>query len=373
VTESLALSFGLAFALMLTPLSRRLALRIGAVDNPGARRIHAMATPRLGGPAIYAAAVLALLLVSLLYRDAGAMMRAHWRSLFALAFGAFCVTLVGAIDDVRSQKPLTKLMVEICAATVVVSGGWSLRPGLASLSTSVFFIVASANAINLVDGIDGLAAGLSLMISVTLLLLSHGRTPPLILSALCGALVGFLPYNLHPAKIFLGDSGALLLGFVIGVGALSISPEMSGIDAMLVPLLAVGLPLGELALTATRRLLRAMPVFAPDRDHIHHRLLSRGLSHRTAVFLLYGVSAAFCGVALAIPRLDDALKVPLLAVVMAGCAGGMRLLGYHRELRPIRSRPRPPLFEFPALPAEIVLASADVASENSVSPIVSEP
>jgi UDP-GlcNAc:undecaprenyl-phosphate GlcNAc-1-phosphate transferase len=370
------MSFGLVFAFVLTPLSRRLALRIGAVDNPGERRIHVVATPRLGGPAILGAMVLALLLVSLLDRGIGAMMRSQWRSLFALAFGAFIVMMVGAIDDVRPQRPLTKLAVETCAAAIVVCGGWSYHPGLTSLPLSIFFIVASTNAINLVDGLDGLAAGLSLMISVTLLLLSQGRTSALMLFALSGSLIGFVPYNLHPAKIFLGDSGALLLGFVIGVGALSTSHEMGGVGALpatiLAPIFALGLPLIELTLTTTRRILRARPIFGADRDHIHHRLIGFGFSQRGAVLLLYGLGALFCGVALAISRLESDLTIALLAVVVVACVAGVQWLGY-LELMPIRSRHRLPLFEFPAMSAEIVLAAADTASANDVSRSASEP
>lgn len=302
-----------------------------------------MPTPRLGGPAILGAMALALLVASLLDRDTGAMLRSQPRSLCAFACGAFIVMIVGAIDDVRSLKPLTKLVLEICAAGVVVCDRWTFHFGLASLPISLFFIVACTNAINLVDGLDGLAAGLSLMISLTLLLLSHGRTPPLMLLALCGALVGFLPYNLHPAKIFLGDSGALLLGFVIGVNALSTSHEVAGVGAIVAPLLALGLPLIELALTASRRILRAMPIFAADRDHIHHRLLRFGFDHRSAVLLLYSVGAGFCVVAILLPRLDGAFMVPLLSTVVVGCVGGIRLLGYHRELMPIGARLTPTL------------------------------
>jgi UDP-GlcNAc:undecaprenyl-phosphate GlcNAc-1-phosphate transferase len=241
-----------------------------------------------------------------------------------------------------------------------------------SFPLSMFFIVASTNAINLVDGLDGLATGLSLMISVTLLLLSHGRTSPLMLFALCGALIGFLPYNLHPARIFLGDSGALLLGFVIGVGALSTSHQMAGVDAILAPALALGLPLVELALTTTRRMLRGRPIFSADRDHIHHRLISFGFGHRSAVLLLYSVGASFCVIALAIPRVDNVLTIPLVAIVVVACVTGARWLGY-LELRPIPSGRRQPLFGFPAIPGEIVLASVEVASANAASRGASEP
>jgi UDP-GlcNAc:undecaprenyl-phosphate GlcNAc-1-phosphate transferase len=340
---SLPFLLGVAFSLALTPFSSRLSIRIGAIDEPSERRVHAMVTPRLGGPAILAAMVLGLLLASMLDGDVGAMLRSQWRSVLALAVGAFIVMMVGAIDDVRPQKPTTKLLVEICAATIVVSGGWSFHFGPAALAVSILFIVASTNAINLVDGLDGLAAGLSLMICVTLLLLSHGGTPPLMLLALCGALIGFLPYNLHPARIFLGDSGALLLGFVVGAGALATSRERAGVDAILAPLLPLGLPLAELALSAIRRMLQARPIFEADRDHIHHRLLDRGFSHGSAVLLLYVVGAAFCAIALLLPRLEVALMVALLSGVVVGCAGGLRMLGYHRELRPIRARLAPTL------------------------------
>jgi UDP-GlcNAc:undecaprenyl-phosphate GlcNAc-1-phosphate transferase len=340
---SLPCLLGVAFALALTPLSSRLSMRIGAIDAPGERRVHSIATPRLGGPAILAAMGLALLLASILDRDIGAMLRSQWRSLLALAVGAFIVMMVGAIDDVRPQKPTTKLLVEICAATIVACGGRSFHLGLAAVPVSIVFIVASTNAINLVDGLDGLAAGLSLMICVTLLLLSHGGTPPLMLLALCGALIGFLPYNFHPARIFLGDSGALLLGFVVGAGALATSRERAGVDAILAPLLPLGLPMAELALSATRRMVQARPIFEADRDHIHHRLLYRGFSHRSAVLLLYAVGAAFCVIALLLPRLEVVFMVPLLSGVVVGCASGLRLLGYHRELTPIRARLAPTL------------------------------
>jgi UDP-GlcNAc:undecaprenyl-phosphate/decaprenyl-phosphate GlcNAc-1-phosphate transferase len=333
VTTSLTLLSGVAFAfaLVLAPLAGLLAMRIGAVDHPGERRVHMVATPRLGGPAILGAMVLALFIISLFDREDCAMVFAQGRNLSALVVGAFIVMIVGAIDDVRSQKPLTKLMVEFCAAAIVVSGGWSFHFGVAWFPLSVFFIVASTNAINLVDGLDGLAAGLSLMIGVTLILLSHGRTPPLMLFALCGALIGFLPYNLHPAKVFLGDSGALLAGFLLGAGAIS----TSHVSGALAPVIALGLPLLELGVTTARRMLRALPLFGADRDHIHHRMLGFGISHQMSVLLLYVCGAAFCASALIFARVDDTVRISLLATLIVGSSSAVRMLGYHREPAPI--------------------------------------
>jgi UDP-GlcNAc:undecaprenyl-phosphate GlcNAc-1-phosphate transferase len=349
---SLPFLLGAALALVLTPLAARLAMRIGAIDEPGARHIHAVATPRLGGPAILLAVVLALYFTSLLDGWSGAMWWSQWPKLGVLAIGALMVMMVGAVDDVRPLRPVIKLMVETAAASMVVCGGYRIdslgafQLGLFAFPLSVFFLVTAANAVNLVDGLDGLAVGLCLSISATLLLLcwSGGQRETMwMLAALCGVLLGFLRYNFHPARMFLGDSGALLLGFVIGASALSISHQMSGLGATAAPFLALGLPLAEVALTASRRMSRATPIFAADCDHIHHRLLGFGFSHRKAVLLLYGVGAVFCAIALLLPRLEVVPMVALLSAVVAGCAGGLRLLGYHRELMPIRARLAPAL------------------------------
>jgi UDP-GlcNAc:undecaprenyl-phosphate GlcNAc-1-phosphate transferase len=379
---------GVGLSLALTPLSRRLALRVGAIDKPGARRIHAVATPRFGGPAILIALVLALLFASLLDRFAGAMLWSQWRKLASLAAGALMVTLVGAIDDVRPLGPVTKLLVEIAAASVAAYGGYRIDSiavyhlGLLSFPLSVFFIVTAVNAINLVDGLDGLAVGICLIISSTLLLLclSSGQIePPLMLAALCGVLLGFLRYNFHPARIFLGDSGALLLGFMVGVSAISTAHKMTDATAIVAPFLALGLPLAELMLTTMRRVLRAVRVvrvdeqvqryqflflgrpalFSADRDHIHHRLLSLGFSHRTAVLLLYGVGAAICAAAFALASRADVHQLPLLAAIIVACAAGVRWLGY-RELMPLRSGLLLPLFESRALDRSAFHVMADM-------------
>lgn len=389
---SLPFLLGVSLALALTPLSRRLALRIGAIDKPGERRIHAVATPRLGGPAILVALVLAMLVASFLDQCAGAMLWSEWRKLGSLAIGALLVTLVGAIDDVRPLRPVIKLLVEVAAASVAVYGGYRIDSiavyhlGLVSFAVSVLFIVAAVNAINLVDGLDGLAVGLAMMISLTLLVLDLSRgqvESPVLLAALCGVLLGFLRYNFYPARIFLGDSGALLLGFIVGVSAISTSYRMTGAVAM-APFLALGLPLAELMLTTMRRLVCALQitrfdqhvtrdrnlfkgvaaVFVADRDHIHHRLLSFGFNHRNAVLLLYAVGLMFCVVALALSRLEDAFRPPLLATLIVACAAGTRWLGY-RELMPLRLRIRRPLFDALAMRRKVVLATTDVAAGST--------
>jgi len=247
--------------------------------------------------------------------------------------------------------------------------------------------VAAVNAVNLVDGLDGLAVGLGVIMSATLFLicLSRGQIEAtLMMAALCGALLGFLPSNFHPARIFLGDSGALLVGFMVGVGAIFASHKMGGITAIMGPLLALGLPLVELTLTTIRRLLRVVQVvrlgedarryrfmlirrpalFAADRNHIHHRLLSSGLGHRSAVLLLYAVTAASCAAAFAIATREGLAIAPLLAVIGIAAAAGMRGLGY-RELRALRSGLLLPLFESPAFGRTAFHVVADVVFISS--------
>ena len=338
-----------AISLALTPCFRTLAFRIGAVDHPGERRVHRVATPRLGGPVILLAIVASIVLVSMLDGRVADFLTAQPHRTLWFAVGALMITCVGAVDDVHGLTPRTKLLVEAAAALAVACGGYRVEElagyplNALSFPVTMLFVVAATNAFNLIDGLDGLAAGLSLIIGGTLTCLSWGSHDSLVLVALCGALIGFLPHNRHPARIFLGDSGALLLGFMLGIGAVSTSHQMSGAAALLAPAIALGLPMLELLLTAGRRISRGRPLFTADSDHIHHRLLTMGIGHRNAVLILYAVGASFCAIALMLPHLDDALIFPLLATVTACSLVGARVLGYHRELKPLRTRLAPTL------------------------------
>lgn len=365
----IAISLGVGFSLMLTPMSRCLALRIGAIDYPSERRIHSVATPRFGGPGILLAIVLALLLGSLFNESIAAMVRSPSRQLVSLAIGAAMVTTIGAIDDVHPLRPAIKLCVEVLAAFVVVHGECRIEAPISgglSFLLSVGFLVATVNALNVIDGLDGLAVGVCLIVGATLLVMCPGLSnqpePFLMLAALCGVLLGFVPYNFHPARIFLGDSGALLLGFLLGVGAISASRKLAVADSMIAPLVALGLPVGELTLTVIRRFLREVKVrqldgnvvryrwfllrrpalFSADRDHIHHRLLSLGIIHRAAVLLLYVVCAMFCVSGVVIARRPEVRTALLMAIVVASIAG-VRYLGY-RELMLLQSGLLLPLF-----------------------------
>jgi len=328
--------FGVVFSLLLTPLARRTAFWLGAVDQPGARRVHSVPMPRFGGMVIYLA--LALSLAPVVYIDVFVDRLLLGRNETILVVTAATMVLgIGILDDCRSVSPWIKLAIEIAAAVMVVMAGFTIKTlfyftlGWLSIPISIFWIIIVVNGVNLIDGLDGLAVGASLISSATLFAVSlylKDVSTALILSALCGTLLGFLYYNFHPARLFLGDSGALLIGFVIAVIGIQSSSKLATVVAILAPAMAVGLPLAEVALTTLRRTLRAVKtrdaesdapldigLFTADREHIHHRLLALGITHRAAVVLLYGVCLTFGLIAfvLSYQRID-------LLLIMAGAA-----------------------------------------------------
>ena len=339
-----------ALALVATPPIGALAGRLGAVDTPGPRRIHARPVPRLGGVALLLAAVGALYLTPLLGVRALDLLEAQGWHLGWLLSGVLLIVVTGAVDDVRGLPPLAKLGLQIVAAGVALAGGYGLRGvtnpfgggfvefGVVGAFLTLAWIVTITNAFNLIDGLDGLAAGVALIASTTLFVVSlaQDRTDAACLWAtIAGALAGFLRYNFNPASIFLGDSGSLLLGYLLGV--LSLQSLQKGATAVivLVPILALGLPLMEVALTLLRRtfLSGILSVFHADREHIHHRLMGQGMTHRRAVLTLYAVCVAFSAlsfVAVAAQGLGNALVVGVAAV---STYAGIKALGYRAPRR----------------------------------------
>jgi UDP-GlcNAc:undecaprenyl-phosphate/decaprenyl-phosphate GlcNAc-1-phosphate transferase len=311
---------GVVFSLLFSPLVRRAAFWLGAIDQPGERRIHSVTMPRFGGPVIYLA--LALSLAPVVYLDVFVNHLLLGRAeTIPLVIAASLVLGIGVLDDCRSVSPWIKLLVEIAAAAMVVEAGFRVKAvfgyelGWMGAPVSILWIITIVNGVNLIDGLDGLAVGASLISSATLFAVSlylKDVSTALVLAALCGTLVGFLYYNFYPARFFLGDSGALLIGFVIAVIAIQSSSKLATVVAILAPATAVGLPLAEVILTTLRRTLRVLPtdsretgagdalagsrrpgLFTADSEHIHHRLLALGLTHRTVVVLLYGVCLTF--------------------------------------------------------------------------------
>ena len=296
-------------ALLLTPLVRRRATGWGAVAIPdNGRHIHAAPTPRLGGIAIYLAFVITLALVPLSGNLVSEIFARHLPQIIALLIPATFIFAFGIYDDFHGASAPVKIFFQTIAASWLFAhglrienlsspfGGYWRLPLLLSFALTALWIILITNAFNLIDGIDGLAAGASLFALLSILIFSIAQGNPqisLLSIILLGAVLGFLRYNFNPATIFLGDSGSLFLGFMAAALSLVGSQKGSTIVAIAIPLVSFGLPLTEAGLSLLRRFLSGAPLLAGDRGHIHHRLLDRGLTQRQAAIILYGVCALF--------------------------------------------------------------------------------
>ena len=327
-----------ALSLLATPTVRALARRLGAVDAPGPRRLHVHPTPRLGGLAVLAAVAGTLTLDHFAGGTAVTLLAPPGRSPLLLLAGFAVVLATGVMDDLRALPVAPKLALQILAATLALAGGYALA-GFTNPFTgrwldlrhlggvlTVVWIVGITNAINLIDGLDGLAAGAGAIAcgALCLVCLAEGRHEAASLwAALGGGMAGFLVYNFPPASIFLGDTGSLLIGYAMAVLALASLAKGATAVVVLAPVLALGLPVADMALAVLRRLFTTGVggIARADQQHIHHRLVSDGMSHRGAVLLLYGVCVALGAVAvLAVvatrPATIAAVAIAALAIVV---------------------------------------------------------
>ncbi len=337
----------LLLSLALTPAVRLAAIRLGIIDRPGGRKIHYTDVPRLGGVAVAFSAVfpfLGFLFYSNLLADE---MRESWRVLAGLALGSAIVFAVGVWDDVRGLPPWPKLFAEVGAAAVafalglrieILSNPFGFPIDAAWLSgpVTILWLVGITNAVNLADGVDGLAAGIAAFAAGTLFFMTLGSgygAVSLLAAALAGASLGFLRYNFHPATIFLGDSGSLFLGFFLGGLSLWASEKSTITFALVIPVVALGLPLADMLYAILRRWYRGMPVGQGDKEHIHHKLLDMGFSHGRAVLLLYGVNVLLMGVAGFLLYTRNSGAAYVLVVLGIGLVVGLRVLGYLRFSR----------------------------------------
>lgn len=330
MTEYLTLVLaGTAFGLILTPLVSRAATALGLVDAPGGRKVHLISVPRVGGVAIFCAAALALFAVPHVTPWPFAPITEILALVTPILIGGALVFAIGLLDDVRPLPAWSKLLVQVAAAVIVMQSGllveritvvgqtWQL--GFWSWLLTLVWIVGLTNAFNLIDGIDGLAAGIAAIAGATCaaILVARGHVPEaMLLAALVGAALGFLVYNFAPASIFLGDSGSLLFGFVLATTALTGWQKGATALAAGVPLLIFALPIADAVSALTRRIFRsggpdAVSISAivgrivePDRAHIHHRLLALGFSTRGTVMLLYFLTLLLSALALTTARLN---------------------------------------------------------------------
>lgn len=299
---ALAVAFLISFAA--TPMVISLAHKINAIDVPkDARRVHKKPTPLIGGLAIFYGFIVSVLCFGTLDRE-----------MTGILIGCVIIVTVGIIDDMSDMKAIVKLLFQILAASVVVySGvriehfanpfyGWFGPPYIVmnfwvSVAVTVFWIVGVCNAVNLIDGLDGLAVGVSSIASMSLLaltLISNNPNVAILTAAVAGAGFGFLPYNFNPAKIFMGDTGALFLGFILACISVQGFLKMSAIISFAIPFLILGLPIFDTMYAIVRRVLTGRSPMSPDRGHLHHRLLDMGFSQKQTVAILYTMTAALC-------------------------------------------------------------------------------
>lgn len=314
----LAVLFACAATFFMTPPVKKFAEKVGAIDVPrDERRVHDHPIPRMGGLAIFFGFILAVLV----FVD-------MTTPIMGMLVGAVIIAAMGAVDDIVNLNAWVKLGVQILAALVAIRSGIVFNVisnpilfsettfipiGYLTVPLTVLWIVGCTNAVNLIDGLDGLAVGVSAISSLTMLVVALFVAEPnvaLILAALTGACLGFIPYNLNPAKIFMGDVGSQLLGFVLATVSIMGMFKFHAIITFLVPVLAMSVPLADTVFAFFRRIVHKQSPFHADKGHFHHRLLAMGLSQKQAVAVLYAISAV----------------LGLLAVLLAGTYTAVRVI-----------------------------------------------
>ncbi|MDN4606755.1 glycosyltransferase family 4 protein [Sporosarcina highlanderae] len=292
----LAMAAAFVASIILTPLVIKFAFRIGAIDHPNYRKVHASVMPRIGGVAIFGAFVIGYLLL-----------RPSDEHAIGILVGAVIIIVTGFLDDMLEITAKAKAFGQLIAAVVVVTwGGLQIEfinlpffgPfdfGYLSIPITILWIVGITNAINLIDGLDGLAAGVSTiaLISIAVMALIMGEMFVVATAAILAASsLGFLFYNFHPAKIFMGDTGALFLGYMISVLALLGYKNVTMIS-LIIPIIILGVPISDTFFAIIRRVRMKQPISAPDKSHLHHCLLRAGFSHRQTVLIIYGLAILF--------------------------------------------------------------------------------
>jgi UDP-GlcNAc:undecaprenyl-phosphate GlcNAc-1-phosphate transferase len=311
----------LIVAYALTPSVKKLAIKVGAVDRPNARKVHTHIIPRLGGLAIYIG-----FLAGVLY----SMPMNH--EMLGLLLGCTAIVCVGIWDDICNIPAKVKLVGQILSAAIPVAFGIQIEwltnpfgnliilPEVVAIPLTIFWIIGFTNTVNLIDGLDGLAAGVSFIASISMFLMAVSMNqylPAMIIISMAGAALGFLQYNFNPAKIFMGDTGSMLLGYTMAVTAVLGLVKTAATIALVVPVIALGLPILDTLFAIIRRKMSGVPIFTPDKGHLHHRLLALGLSQKQAVLIMYCVSIVLGIVAIFVANVNYKTGILTVAVVLA--------------------------------------------------------
>ena len=315
----IAIAFLLAFIVtfMSTPYTIKIAHKVGAVDIPkDQRRMHKKAMPKFGGPAVilgFLVSVIYLLIVMSVENSINLFgIEQYGKKLLGMFFGILIISIVCIVDDIKTIKPITKLIGQTLAAIITVAFGVRIEDitlpflntiemqEMFSIIITIIWIVGVTNAINLIDGLDGLSSGISVISAISLLIIFVLNDSPmvaiLLITALAGALVGFLPFNFSPAKTFIGDTGSNFLGFSLSIISILGVAKTYTAAVIVLPLIVLGLPLFDTFWAIIRRLIKGKSIkaiFKADKGHLHHRIVAKGFSQKQAVLILYGISATF--------------------------------------------------------------------------------
>jgi len=346
-TAVVAFLLSMLCAAILTPIVRHFAHRYGVLDQAlSARKIHGRPVPRLGGIAIILAFYAPLIGLLLFQSGVGFIFLADKNLAIGIFIGGILIGALGVFDDLRGADHKKKFAVQFVVAILMYFLGFrvteianpfggSLELGWLALPFTLIWIVGVINAMNLIDGLDGLAGGVALVAVLTTFLVSvhnHQHLMMLFAAALGGAVFGFLFYNFNPASIFMGDTGSMFLGFVLATSSLKTGQKSSTAVAVVIPLITLGLPILDTVLAMGRRAIRGRPIFQADKEHIHHRLLSLGLSQRRTVLILYSFCALLSGVALALTYTETPwVAIVLLSLLSMILYALLRTLGFRFE------------------------------------------
>ena len=353
VTLLLAMAVAAAASYLTTPMVKSLAVRVGAIDVPkDNRRMHKVPIPRMGGLAIFIAFLLSVLIFAKIDRQ-----------MQGILLGAVMIVILGVMDDIMTLKAIPKFLIQIAAAGVAVYHGCVIHflsnPNVFSESTyvnlgwlsipiTIVWIVAITNAVNFIDGLDGLAVGVSSISTASLIVIALmvGETNiAVILCALFGACLGFIPYNMNPAKIFMGDSGSTFLGYILATLSVTGLFKMYAIISFAVPFLILGLPIFEICFTVLRRLAKGQNPMKADRGHIHHRLIDMGFSQKQAVAIAYMLTAILGLAAVLLTSSGELKALILLGAVFVVGAIGMKVIfsGHPAHEEPAQKQDPPAL------------------------------
>ena len=325
-----AFSIALVVAYFITPKVMELAIKVGALDAPDERKVHKGMIPRMGGLAIYAGFVLAVLASMYVSRE-----------IMGLLVGGTIILIVGIIDDLKPLPANVKLLGQIVAAAVLVMFDirieWLTNPfgemiyvDYLAIPLTILWVVGLTNTVNLIDGLDGLAAGVSTIASVTILLVALQQnfwTVAILTAALAGSALGFLQHNFNPAKIFMGDTGSMFLGYMLAAISILGAVKSAATIALIVPIVALGLPILDTAFAIIRRYMSGRPIFKPDKGHLHHRLLEMGLTQKQAVLLMYVISGCLGLSAIALTEVNKSFGILIVIALLCIAFIGAKKIG----------------------------------------------